>query len=114
GGTQAEGRRALEPAGGERGGPPAAVATTGAAIDDARTTAAIQSKYFLDDTVKARKIDVDTRRGVVTLRGEVSSDAERAQALLLARSTQGVQRVEDLLTVNSSSSEKSAASNDAA
>jgi osmotically-inducible protein OsmY len=112
--TQVEDRLALEPSGGERGGPPAAVATTGAAIDDARTTAAIQSKYFLDDTVKARKIDVDTRQGVVTLRGEVSSDAERAQALLLARSTQGVQRVEDLLTVNSSSSEKSAASNDAA
>ncbi len=35
----------------------------------------------------------------MTLRGEVGSDDERAQALLLARTTEGVQRVEDHLTV---------------
>jgi osmotically-inducible protein OsmY len=36
----------------------------------------------------------------VTLRGDVASDNERAQALLLARTTDGVERVEDALTVN--------------
>ena len=34
------------------------------------------------------------------LRGEVASEAERGQALLLARNSAGVQRVEDNLTVN--------------
>jgi osmotically-inducible protein OsmY len=38
----------------------------------------------------------------VTLRGEVASESERAQALRLARTTDGVQRVEDSLTVNAS------------
>ena len=36
----------------------------------------------------------------MTLRGEVASDDERAQALILARTTEGVERVEDALTVN--------------
>jgi osmotically-inducible protein OsmY len=91
--------------------PSGAVATTGDAIerttrqagarlDAARVTAVIQAKYFLDTAVKGRHIDVDTRDGVVTLRGEVASEAERAQALQLARNTEGVQRVEDHLTVN--------------
>ena len=76
---------------------PAPVNTT---LDDAQVTSSIQAKYFLDPTVKGRRIDVDTSAGVVTLSGEVASEGERAQALLLARSTQGVQRVEDHLTVN--------------
>jgi osmotically-inducible protein OsmY len=83
-----------------------AVATTGTAvpastprIDDARITTGILAKYFLDDKVKGRRIDVDSSNGIVTLRGEVGSDDERIQALLLARTTEGVQRVEDNLTV---------------
>jgi osmotically-inducible protein OsmY len=69
-------------------------------VDDARITATIQAKYFLDNGVKGRNINVDSRDGVVTLRGEVGSETERGQALLLARNTDGVQRVEDNLTVN--------------
>ena len=71
-----------------------------APLDDAEVTSSIQAKYFLDPTVKGRHIEVETRGSVVTLSGEVASEGERAQALLLARSTQGVQRVEDHLTVN--------------
>lgn len=69
-------------------------------FEDARITSAIQSKYFLDGTVKGRQINVDTSTGVVRLTGEVGSEVERAQALQLARETEGVQRVEDGLTVN--------------
>jgi len=83
-----------------------AVATTGSAVpdstartDDARITSGIQAKYFLDDKVQVRRIDVNSSNGIVTLHGEVGSDHERAQALLLARTTEGVQRVEDNLTV---------------
>jgi osmotically-inducible protein OsmY len=62
----------------------------------------IQAKYFLDSSVKAREIQVDAKSGVVTLRGRVASNGERAQALTLARETEGVQRVEDALTVDAS------------
>jgi osmotically-inducible protein OsmY len=82
-----------------------AVATSGtlpatAVADDAAVTSRIQAKFFLDPGIKARRLDVDTQGGVVTLRGDVASDNERAQALILARTTQGVERVEDALTVN--------------
>jgi osmotically-inducible protein OsmY len=83
----------------------APVATSGtlpaaAGSDDAAVTTRIQAKYFLDPAIKVRRIDVDTQDGVVTLRGDVASHNERAQALLLARTTHGVERVEDALTVN--------------
>lgn len=88
------------------------VATTGTnegersampAQPDAWITAKIQSKYFLDDEVKGRRVDVDTKDGVVTLRGTVNSDAQRRQALALARTTDGVIDVRDELTVNPAS-----------
>ena len=72
------------------------------AIDDEAVTTRIQAKYFLDNAIKARDIEIATQNGVVTVRGEVASEAERAQALLLARTTEGVQRVEDSLTVEAS------------
>jgi hyperosmotically inducible protein len=86
------------------------VATTGTAssgsaappVDDARVTATIESKYFGDELIKGRRVDVETHQGVVTLGGEVASESERAQALRLARMTDGVQRIEDSLTVNAS------------
>jgi hyperosmotically inducible periplasmic protein len=79
---------------------PSAAAPIAERLNDSGVTASIQSKYFVDPNIKARRIEVDTRQGVVTLRGEVASDDERAQALILARTTEGVQRVEDALTVN--------------
>src|SRR5688572_14837917 len=90
-----------------------AVATSGtsptvAAADDAYVTSRIQAKFFLDESIKGRRIDVDTQAGVVTLRGDVASDNERAQALLLARTTEGVERVEDALTVNAAIDESGA------
>jgi osmotically-inducible protein OsmY len=67
---------------------------------DAWVTAKIQSKYFLDDDVKGRRVDVDTNDGVVTLRGTVNSESQRRQAVALARNTDGVVDVRDELTVN--------------
>jgi osmotically-inducible protein OsmY len=95
----------------QNGATPGAVATSGAAASsapvtpttndssDARIATAIQSKYFLDDRIKGRHINVTSSSGVVTLNGEVADETERAQALLLARTTDGVTRVEDGLTV---------------
>lgn len=66
---------------------------------DAWLTAKIQAKYFVDDDVKGREIDVDTQNGVVTLTGAVATDAERRQAVALARNTDGVKNVTDRLEV---------------
>jgi osmotically-inducible protein OsmY len=79
-----------------------ASATLEAVIDDERIVTSIQASYFLDSRVKARDIDVDSTNGVVTVRGQVGSDSERAQALILASMTNGVQRVEDGLRVDAS------------
>jgi osmotically-inducible protein OsmY len=98
------------PARAQNAATPDAVATTGTAgntarpatvpaSDDARITSSIQSKYFMDERIKGRHIDVATEGGVVTLNGEVGDETERAQALLLARTTEGVKRVEGSLTV---------------
>lgn len=66
---------------------------------DAGLTAKIKSKMALDDLVKARTIDVDTVDNAVTLRGSVASAGERDRAVQLARETEGVTSVTDLLTI---------------
>jgi osmotically-inducible protein OsmY len=45
------------------------------------------------------KIDVDTKDNVVTLTGTVSSAAEKAEAIRLAKTTTGVKSVVDKLVV---------------
>ena len=62
-------------------------------------TAKIKSKMALDDTIKAARIDVDTRDGVVTLSGTVGTEAQRQRAVQLARETEGVRSVTDNLTI---------------
>jgi hypothetical protein len=71
----------------------------GELIEDGQLTAKIKSKMTLDDLVQARTINVDTKDGVVTVKGRVRSDAERQRAIQLARETAGVKAVVDQLTV---------------
>ena len=95
------------PARAQNGATPGAVATTGtlaspaAGPDDVKITSSIQSKYFISERLKGRHVNVASRGGVVTLSGEVADETERGEALLLARTTDGVSRVEDSLTVTS-------------
>jgi BON domain len=69
------------------------------ALANGAITAKIKSKMILDDLVKARNIDVDTKGSVVTLTGVVGSEAERQRALQLAKQTEGVTSVIDHLRV---------------
>jgi hyperosmotically inducible protein len=69
------------------------------ALNDGGLTAKIKSKMALDDSVRAAAIDVDTVGGVVTLSGSVSSEAERARAVQLARETEGVKSVTERLVI---------------
>lgn len=69
---------------------------------DGWVTTKIQAKYFMDGDVRGREINVDTNNGVVTLRGEVGNEAERRQAVAIARNTDGVRDVQDQLTLDPS------------
>ncbi len=75
-------------------------ATAGAeAVTDAAITTAIKSRFIGNDKITASDISVDTTDHVVTLTGSVASAAERAEAVRVARSTDGVHQVRDRLTV---------------
>jgi hyperosmotically inducible protein len=59
----------------------------------------VKAKFVADNVVKARKIDVDTVRGFVTLYGDVHSREEADRAVELARQTAGVTGVKSNLNV---------------
>jgi osmotically-inducible protein OsmY len=85
---------------------PETAATTGsldraaATMSDGWITTKIQSRYFLTDDVRGRKIDVHTTGGIVTLTGTVADQSERVHALAIARNTEGVRGVRDELKVD--------------
>ena len=76
-----------------------AAAKVGQVVDDATLTSKIKAKMVLDDSVKARKIDVTTDKSVVTLSGTVESQMEHDRAMALARETAGVTKVNDQLVI---------------
>jgi osmotically-inducible protein OsmY len=67
--------------------------------EDRYVTTAIHSKFVDEDTLKGSKIDVDTKNHVVTLNGTVLSEAGKARAEEIARTTKGVDRVVNNLTI---------------
>src|SRR4051812_38881011 len=71
----------------------------GEATADAAITGEVKTKLIGDTKVSGTKINVDTSKGVVTLTGTVSSQAEKAEAIRLAKTTTGVKSVVDKLTV---------------
>lgn len=69
------------------------------AARDARITAAVKSRLLSDPEVSAFRIDVDTVDGRVTLNGVVASERAKEEAEELARNTEGVTEVQNLLQV---------------
>jgi hyperosmotically inducible periplasmic protein len=68
--------------------------TLGERVDDAGITFRVKARLLDDPLVKGLQIDVDTRDTVVFLTGSVGSEAERKQAIEIARSTEGVTDVQ--------------------
>jgi osmotically-inducible protein OsmY len=66
---------------------------------EAALTSKIKAKMVLDDTIKARSIDVTTDGTTVTVSGVVRSATERDRALQLTRETAGVTQVVDRLKI---------------
>jgi osmotically-inducible protein OsmY len=59
--------------------------TVGEAIDDTTITTRVKTAMLNDPAVGGLSIDVDTFKGVVTLSGRVRTQAEKDQAIALAR-----------------------------
>lgn len=70
-----------------------------AARPDSWITAKVKSKLAAAKDVGAFGTNVDTRDGVVTLRGEVETEAEKSLAGRYAREIEGVRRVDNQLVV---------------
>jgi len=68
-------------------------------VGEAALTTKIKAKMALDDSVKARGIDVTTSGTTVTVSGTVGSASERERAVALARETAGVTQVIDRLQI---------------
>jgi osmotically-inducible protein OsmY len=73
--------------------------TVGETIDDTTITTRVKTAMLNDPAVGGLRIDVDTFKGAVTLSGRVKNDAEKQQAISLARSINGVTEVKDALQV---------------
>jgi len=67
-------------------------------VSDGWITAKVKSSLVYNRNVDGSDINVDTRNGVVTLRGHVDSDFEREQAITIARNIKGVKTVKSELT----------------
>lgn len=76
-----------------------ALSKTGEVITDAWITSRIHTRFVGEDLLKDSDVDVDTSDHVVTLKGRVLSEAGRAKALDIARTTEGVHRVVDQLMI---------------
>jgi hyperosmotically inducible protein len=73
--------------------------TVGAQVDDAGITTQVKAKLAADGDINPFNIDVDTNEGVVTLQGRVAKNEARVKAEQLARDTDGVKRVINLVKV---------------
>jgi hyperosmotically inducible protein len=82
---------------------PADTGTTGVdvvpAASDASITAEVKASLLADPDVAGLKIDVDTNNRMVTLSGTVATEAEKTEALQIARGIAGVSNVTDKLMV---------------
>lgn len=73
--------------------------TVGEISSDATITSTINTRFVQDDLVSAMDINVDTYRGVVTLYGQVKSQAVANRAVQIARGVKNVKQVNNKMSV---------------
>jgi len=77
-----------------------AASATGEAITDAMINTKIHAKMLDEASLKGSDINVDVNDHVVTLKGTVASAAGKARAAEIARTTDGVKTVSNLLVIS--------------
>ena len=73
-------------------------------LEDAGIAAKVATRLAADDRISAFDVDVDAREGVVTLKGAVSAAEAKSAAEEIARATDGVSDVVNMITVGSGES----------
>ena len=68
-------------------------------IDETWITTKVAGKINADDALENVDVDVKVKKNVVTISGDVPSEALRDRVLRIARDTEGVARVVDNMTV---------------
>lgn len=71
----------------------------GRIVDDSAITASIKADLLKDPQLSALRIDVNTVKGEVTLKGEAPSETARQRASTLASAIVGVRQVRDEMSV---------------
>jgi osmotically-inducible protein OsmY len=71
----------------------------GGNVNDGLITTKLKADFVNEDSLKGSEINADTNNHIVTLKGTVTSAAGRARAVEIAKTTKGVSRVIDLLTI---------------
>jgi osmotically-inducible protein OsmY len=67
-------------------------------VEDAALTAKVKTRLMADSRVGALDIDVGGQNGIVTLKGSVKDEQEKAAAEEVARATEGVTDVVNMIT----------------
>lgn len=73
--------------------------SAGAVVDDALVTSKVKAALLKDPDISGLKINVDTSKGVVSLKGEVKTLALRRKAESIAAGVDGVRRVDNQLVI---------------
>lgn len=77
----------------------------GTVVDDATLTAKVKTKLIDDQRLDKTDIDVDTRNGVVTLKGTAPTSEAKQLAERLAKEVDGVKDVKNMLETPSAGSQ---------
>lgn len=81
-------------------GPPESIGEKAAGvIDNAVITTKVKTKLIAEKSLSAAGINVDTAKGVVTLSGTVSTEADKEKAEMIAAAVEGVYSVDNRLEV---------------
>jgi osmotically-inducible protein OsmY len=75
----------------------------GERVDDTALVVKVKAKMTATTELNPFNINVDTKDGVVTLRGTVKSEDSKDEAERLAKDTEGVRRVQNMLEVEAGS-----------
>lgn len=79
-----------------------AMTKAGELVEDGMITAKVKAALLADADVKGLRIDVDTKDGVVTLKGTADKAANIDRAVRIAHDTRGVKSVDNQLVVKTS------------
>ena len=91
-----------------------ATTSTGEKITDAWILTKVKAQFVGEDALEDSDINVDVREKVVILKGTVASAAGKARAEQIAKTTEGVVRVDNRLTIGMAEADDDTDADDAA